>query len=127
MNVSEAIAIVSRLTYKPGWSLQAYPEPHTGGLILRFGKDEPDSEKGGDAVRPLMYTTQIPKQRLDDFSRDLFLRTVFATVTARELHEVEEWLRLDGEPLFEPHPETGHRGVLGDGTSLVPVLRHFLK
>ncbi len=30
----------------------------------------------------------------------------------RELHEVEEWLRLDGVPLREPHTAKWHRDIL---------------
>lgn len=120
MGIDEAIALVARLTYKPGWRLRAYPEPHTGGLILLTGLDEPDSEKPG-AVRPLDYTAPLKADELRGLDEKHFLQFVFDTIAKRELHEVEEWLRLDGRPLYEPHPVVlGHRGVLGDGTSIQP-------
>jgi hypothetical protein len=128
MDVAEAQRIVEKLTYKPGWELQCYPDPGpAGGVILRFGKDEPDCELGGDAIRPLMLTAAFSASDLRQLDEHAFLASIFDTVARRELHEVEEWLRYDGAPLKEPHPGKWHRGVLGDGTSLVqPTIRDIM-
>jgi len=124
MDAAEAQRIVEKLNYKPGWELLCYPDPGPrGGVIFRFGKDEPDCELKGDAVRPLMFTSALSRDELRPLDRDDVLRFIFDTVAKRELHEVEEWLRYDGQPLKEPHPAKWHRGVLGDGTSLDPPPR----
>ena len=107
------------MTYKPEWELECHPQAEPdGGIYLRFGKDEPDCELKGSAVRPLMLTAALSRKQLGAMNELSFLRFAFDTVAQRELHEVEEWLRIDGKPLKEPHPAAHHRGVLGDGTSL---------
>ena len=122
MDIATAQELVSKLTYKPGWDLQCYPQgPPAGGVVLRFGKDEIDSETLDGAMKPLMFTSVIGGDELTAITRDIFLQRVFDTLVLRELHEVEEWLRLEGVPLREPHPAKHHRGILGDGTSLSPI------
>lgn len=110
------------MTYKPEWELLCYPQGEpAGGVILRFGKDEIDCEVddgSGSTIRPLMLTAALNAQQLGAMNEETFLQFAFDTVSQRELHEVEEWLRIDGKPLKEPHPDRWHRGILGDGTSL---------
>jgi len=121
MDAAEAQRLVSLLTYKPDWTLECYPDPGPrGGVILRYGKDEPDCEHGG--IRALMYTAALSRVELNALDRNAFLQFAFDTIAKRELHEVEEWLRLEGVPLREPHPAMHHRGILGDGTSLDPPI-----
>lgn len=131
MDTDEVRRIVEKLTYKPGWVLECYPdEGPRGGVIFRFGKDELDSEiNDGEATRALMLTTSLSRDELRPLGRDEILQFVFDTVAKRELHEIEEWLRFDGTPLKEPHPAKCHRGILGDGTSLdqPPVPEHCVQ
>ena len=120
MDIETAQAIVAKLTYKPGWELECYPQGEpAGGVVLRFGKSELDSEiNDGKTTKPLMLATTLASAVLNQMSESGLLQFIFDTVVQRELHEIEEWLRYDGNPLKEPHPNLGKRGVLGNGTSL---------
>lgn len=39
------------------------------------------------------------------FSQSSALRAIMAFVQGCEEHEIKEWLRLDGRPVYESHPE----------------------
>lgn len=68
---------------------------------------------------PIYYTAAATALELEPLSESEFLQWVFDVVAARELHEVEEWLMLDGTVLKEPHPEKSWaRGILGRGDSV---------
>lgn len=111
MTPTEAVAVLGKLTYRPGWRLSAYEVP--GAAVLRVGQSEPDSEKPAGVI-DVDYTEAIDAVRLAPMDRDALLRWAFGIFEKRAVHEVEEWLRLDGVPLYAPHPGRGP-SVLGPG------------
>lgn len=111
MTHDEAAAIVKRLTYRPGWTIEFYMEP-AGSSVLRVGTVEPDAERPGAAPMPVVYTSSIKPADLARHDLTAFLRWVYGVFHLRVEHELREWLRLDGHPLIEPHPEKWSRGVL---------------
>lgn len=118
MSIAEAVAIVARLTYKPGWKLHAQIIKETDRMVFHAGKVEPDAE-GVNSPSDVSYASVLTAEALARMDERGFLAWIFDVVSQRELHEVEEWLRLEGRPLREPHPERYRRGILGDGTSLL--------
>lgn len=54
-----------------------------------------------------MLTAALDAKQLSAMNETSFLQFAFDTVAKRELHEVEEWLRLDGQPLRNPTPRSG--------------------
>lgn len=118
MTPAEAIDVISRITYRPGWRLTAEHEPLSGSLVFHSGAEEPDAEDpSGVGMISVVYTSSIPPAELAKLDLHGLLRYVFDAVAKRALHEVEEWLRYEGRPVYEPHPQRQHRGILGDGTS----------
>lgn len=120
MTPDEAVATLASLTYKPGWVLSAYPVPDA--VVFRAGTREPNIDEffrtGRVVLVDIVLTETIQNDRLADFQdSSQLLDWAFQVVSRRELHEVEEWLRLGGRPLRAPHPGRGVPGILGDGTS----------
>lgn len=115
MNVAEAVQALSALTYKPGWKIVVYSTP--GALVLRVGKPEPDRYAKTPTTIDVVLTDTLPEHAVRNMGLTDLLRWVFGVVERRELHEVEEWLRLDGVPLRAPHPGRGVPGLLGNGRS----------
>mgnify|MGYP001588982197 CR=1 FL=1 len=113
MTPEEATALVKRLTYRPGWKIQCYVEEGSEVFVLRCGTEEPDSE--GRTIEPLavVLTDSISLKALAFYDEAQFLRWAHSVFRRRVLHELDEWLRLDGTPLIEPHPEKFSRGILG--------------
>lgn len=111
MTPAEAVAVLSKLTYLPGWRLSVYEVPKAA--VLRVGRHEPDSESPGTTI-DVTYTDAIEAPALARMDRDALLRWAFSIFEKRAVHEVEEWLRFEGVPLFAPHPGRGP-SVLGPG------------
>lgn len=119
MTPDEAVTLIGSLTYKPRWTIQAYSVP--GAVVLRAGTREPDVyelQRTGRVVEiDVVLTESLPTSKLSDMRQSDVLEWAFGVFERRELHEVEEWLRLGGQPLRAPHPGRGKSGILGDGRS----------
>lgn len=119
MTPDEAVGLLSSLTYKPRWTIRAYPVP--GAVVMRAGSKEPDVYellRTGRVVEiDVVLTEALQEARLAHMDRHDVLAWAFGVFERRELHEVEEWLRLNGQPLRAPHPGRGKPGILGNGVS----------
>lgn len=119
MTPDEAVELLSSLTYKPRWTIRAYPVP--GAVVMRAGSKEPDVYEllrtGRIVEIDVVLTDSLQAEELAHMSRADVLAWAFRVFERRELHEVEEWLRLKGQPLRAPHPGRGKPGILGNGVS----------
>lgn len=119
MTPDEALALLGALTYKPRWTITAYPVP--GAVVMRAGSREPDVyellRSGRTVEIDVILTESLADTVLAHMDRDQVLAWAFGVFERRELHEVEEWLRLNGQPLRAPHPGRGKPGILGVGRS----------
>lgn len=120
MTIEELKDLLSRITYKPGSTISACSEtPET--VRLSFEILVPDVEKSvvkcvklGGSSFSTSYELAGPGTHIM-LQRFLWLHTLsteeqvtrFISHAWKELeaHEVDEWLKLDGEPVTEPHPE----------------------
>lgn len=103
MEFNKVESIIKRLSYKPGWTLLV--EHHIQTDRFRFTL----SHKAEDATG--IYTGYVPvtlqKFLCPDMIPDesylmMFLRQMFLDM---EHHEFQEWFKLDGVPVENPHPE----------------------
>lgn len=112
MTFEEAQLVVQRLTYRPGWRIEFY-QVLGGAAVLRVGTDEPNSEAPTSDLTPVVYTSAMQAGRLAEVDEQELLSWIYKVFHERVVHELNEWLRCDGRPLVEPHPEQGwKRGVL---------------
>ena len=101
--VQEFIDFVGRLSYKPGCSFRAVVSNHGAGVVLfAFFEGIPDS-------RDPSRTTQLIQQRYVDaheidYGEKLWLWLIDDLTTQMELHERDEWLKLDGKCIKDAHP-----------------------
>jgi len=105
MTFEEAAAILARVTYKPGMTFYLDDIPVFGGdyaLLLR-AVDLPNSN-GGVPIT-LMFHRRICADNLSLYKEDDLMNEVTQLCVFHERHEMEEWLKLDGVRLHEPHPE----------------------
>lgn len=119
MTPEEAATLLSSLTYKPRWTITSYLVPTA--VVLRAGSKEPDVyellRSGRTVEIDVVLTEAIENDKLTAMRREDVLAWAFDVFRRRELHEVEEWLRLNGQPVFAPHPGRGKPGILGNGRS----------
>jgi hypothetical protein len=102
-------SVIDNLTYKPGWRFwikwRPTAIPHwPDDVILHMEFDAPDANEpermtiiGRDMMLP-----QGLMQMIDGASAGI-IRWVMYSIKEMEIHEVDEWLRIDGVRLKNPH------------------------
>lgn len=117
MNSEEAVALLRKVTYRPGWTIESYTVPT--GVVFRAGGPEPDAYYDGEGdppLVPIVYSWALTADELKHMSRDDLLRWALTIIKRRVEHEVEEWVKCDGVRIVQPHPGRG-KSLLGPGSS----------
>lgn len=88
---------LARLSYRPGWSFQLREHPFEGHQVFIIGKDLPDSYSTSNLdIGVLSFLPPMPDTT--------YLEQWIAWRLARiETHEMREFLKRDGQPIFDPH------------------------
>lgn len=85
--------ILERFTYKPSWTFTICE----GRLFIRaLAPDTDDHTK----IIPINFQTSIPRFRTPDYPWDRWLLDQILNV---ERHEAEEFFKIDGVKVFDPH------------------------
>lgn len=102
-DVDWAISVLSRITYKPGWTLKVEPDLFTeveGILTIEFVTE--DTYHPGRMSRIMMRET-IPYYILTPRDEKKFTRYILDTLIKAEKHEAREWFKVDGVIFDNPH------------------------
>lgn len=87
------------ITYRPGWSFEVYDGRWEGQhFVIRArvaDATEPDETTTLD-----IHSMLPPMDTIDQFERWLAWR-----LSRIEIHEMREFLRRDGKPIFDPHAD----------------------
>lgn len=106
MNLSEAPRYLSadevgrevaRFTYRPGWHLSTFVDPFEG-VVFRVVADVVNAYSPTKTVE-LRINSRMPPMP----SADYVAQWILWRVSMIELHEAREYLRRDGEMIFDPH------------------------
>jgi len=87
--------LLKHFTYRPGWRF----EVHRG--ILQVSAEVIDADDP-DRIMAITFSQGIPSDVYKHFD---WTRWLFEQVRAIEFHELQEFFRIDGRPVYEPHPE----------------------
>lgn len=88
--------IISRLSYKPDWTISL-----KNNELEILSSLVPDANKPWPAMKRLEHLIKIPEFI---FEKQLVL-FVRERIIVTETHEVDEWLKLDNENIVNPHLE----------------------
>lgn len=102
MRPERVAELLSKLKYKPGWSFEMRALP--GELHVRVEAKVPDSDGSRDLIT-LYAGNTLSLARVDLFDEFKLWTLVEALIRQIEDHEIREWLRIDGEPVIDPHPK----------------------
>lgn len=104
MTGPEIIALVNRLTYKPGHKLLAQLDPceHIIRIVL-FVADAPSPDERSQP-QLLRWETRVHGDQLEAMNQKAVLHKITGLIMSYEMHEIDEWLRKDGVPVNDPHP-----------------------
>jgi hypothetical protein len=111
MNLHQVRDVVGRLTYKPGWRFEVDPGMRFGSVYngemvvaeLRVSQRSKDAtlRTPGDS-----WTMMVePLREFQCQDERTLLEAVYRLVKRLELHELDEWFKVDGLTLHNPHPE----------------------
>lgn len=102
LTTRELQAHLARLEYKPGWTFDVYDGAWEGQHIV-IRTEVPDTYTDGTVVLDV-HSMLPPLPSLDYFERWLAWR-----LARLEVHEMREFLKRDGHPIFDPHaPDAEH-------------------
>jgi hypothetical protein len=106
-------ALLGRISYRPGWELRVYQDFRSGTMALHVIADVEDTYQPGVRGK-VLHARLIPphlggrhKEATDredpellEAQRLTWIRDALGTV---ELHERDEWLKVDGIRRWDPH------------------------
>jgi hypothetical protein len=97
MSLHEVEAVLSRITYKPGWTLKAWNDQGSFDMLLRITMPVPCRDTG----KPIMVTQIRAIYPFEDERR--LIQFVRCCLHDLEIHEADEMLLVDGVRMFDPH------------------------
>lgn len=100
MTFIEALYFVKeRITYKRGYALDLVDHGWAAVLRVSFMAEDATGERPG--AIPIISNTTLPLENFRDV-QDL-MHYIRRAIRDMELHEADEWLKLDGHAPFYPH------------------------
>jgi hypothetical protein len=107
----EAIDLGARLTYKPGWEIRivASKPPAPDGVSVYVSAHLPNARpdllmRGHEmATLYVSYGVEIDEREVSGMDREAFLEKVSKAIQALEAHEHQEWFKVDGWAVRDPH------------------------
>jgi hypothetical protein len=99
LSTEQIRTVLSRCSYKPGWSWEVHEDPWEG-VYVRFLVDVPDSYGMGEHTTLGIDSWLAPQ--VSERSLHLWLAWRLGRI---ESHEMREWLKVDGRPVFDPHKQ----------------------
>jgi hypothetical protein len=98
MDVKRLQEVVSRVTYKPGWTFEIY-EGHWEGPHIAIHTVLPDST--GEGKLTICVHSMIPPQK----NTESFLEWLAWRLARIEVHEMREFFKYEGRVIYDPHAE----------------------
>lgn len=95
-------ALLERITYKDGWDFYYYRGKFEGPHLVISFLTEDSFNPGADRIKLDVHTFLSPN---DIASEDAFLTYLAHRLARLEIHEMREFLKIDGKVVFNPHAE----------------------
>ena len=105
LSVPEIQEHLAAITYKPGWTIRAYMGRWEGPHVV-ITTVVPDSYHPSETVTLDVHSMLPPMRSGDDLDEWLAWR-----LARIEVHEMREFLRRDGKPIYDPHAEYADRDL----------------
>lgn len=124
MTPQDVCDIISRITYKPGWSVLMGFDGDRTFLQLEVSIESDatlDSEKRDGTRTPWKSAKRYLSPHM---CRQEVVGVVFGLIKDAELHEVHEWFRYRGASIFNPHldPDVLAQSAARSSSTLAPTL-----
>jgi hypothetical protein len=97
LSAAEVRDVVETLTYRPGWAMSLYLDPHEG-LHVAIEAEVDDAYHPGQMIHLDIHSALPPFADEDAVEQWMLWR-----LERIGSHEVREWLRRDGRIVSDPH------------------------
>ncbi len=105
LTIQEVEGHLKRLSYKPGWSFEVYQGKWEGAHIV-INTEIDDSYNPGEMV-VLDIHSRLPRVAMQN--TDTLEDWLAERLAVIEVHEMREFFKRDGKPVFNPHEEFAER------------------
>jgi len=106
--------LVASVTYKPGWEFYIQENPwqliDNEERVLRFFHDEPDSAdptRRADAINQVV----IEPGMVEKWTKAQAIEFLRHRIMLAEEHEMQEFFKVGGVQMYDPHPELKSRSI----------------
>lgn len=101
MTLNELEDLLATISYKPGYLFKVLQEESYDLVSIRFSYFAKDAENPENIISLVSKTTLV----LPLPEKEVVLSEIKLLIKTAELHEMNEWLKVDGKHLTDPHPE----------------------
>lgn len=102
MTIDEVRGLIASVTYKRGWSFTVEPFGFDVAMIeIRF-----NARDANDQTKELQFSTRHPLALSHIPSKRGLLNRLRSYILHIEMHELDEFLKVDGVAPFDPHRST---------------------
>lgn len=110
MNQIEIVQqFLARITYKPGWKFIALMHPSCDQIKIHLSYLARDARlENNEGEITLTSITIIHPHSPTELTEENLRSAIIRQILQAEMHERDEWLRLDGKHVTDPHPELTH-------------------
>ena len=103
MNFNELQLTIDKMSYKGTSRIQAIIDRNTDYVIISVHMPVYDVMTGN--LSPQICSKRITCEELRQIHPDIVNQIVYGLWRKLELHEVDEWFKVDGKNYIDPHPE----------------------
>lgn len=108
MTFEELETEISKISYKPGWEIRTYQALVFTEIVitaLRNNSDEWSPQRDADEYGKIIITSKyrLSGSEVHHLTKDILKARIQDFILRAEVHEIEEWLRVDGKRFREPH------------------------
>lgn len=105
---TDVLKYLGRITYKPGYKFTYWVDDknqstYRQNIVLNLVVPVPDSTRKDQKPVTIVFTNRIPFEYLYHNGPNYLLVRVRDFFLEWEKHEMDEWFRLDGEMVRDPH------------------------
>lgn len=108
MDIAEAIDLINNVTYKPLTKLRAdYDRIDRQSLLISITMRLPDATQLGPThhIIKVAMSKMVPVYEIEYHTRESLILWLKDMLVDAELHELDEWFRVDGKVVTEQHSD----------------------
>lgn len=110
MTFQELENLISRITYKRGFQFNVERDQSRAICYIRLTAwVTPSNRPNTEEIIPIVQMSALDEYALSKMSMDSVLQFISHSLFSLEKHELNEWFKIDGKHVEDPHPELSNK------------------